>query len=105
MVGIAIATEDELSEAVAQRLVAEVQPSLHVTQTLRKNGFGYLRSKMANWCQLASHQPVFLLTDLDRMACPVELLKQWRGALNPPPNFILRVAVRCQVPAGYKRAS
>lgn len=94
MTGLAIATEDELSEAVAQRLIEELQPTLKVTNKLRKNGFGYLRAKMANWCELAKYQPVFLLTDLDRVACPVELLQQWRGALNPPDNFVMRVAVR-----------
>jgi hypothetical protein len=94
MAGLAIATEDELSEAVARRLVAEVRPTLQVTQTLRRNGFGYLRSKMTSWCELARHQPVLLLTDLDQLACPVELLQQWRGALNPPADLLMRVAVR-----------
>ncbi len=94
MTGLVIATEDELSEAVAKRLAADVAPSLAVTHTLRRNGFGYLKSKMANWCQMALHQPVFLLTDLDRLACPAELLRQWCGALNPPANLLLRVAVR-----------
>jgi hypothetical protein len=94
MAGLAIATEDELSEAVALRLVADVEPALQVTQTLRRNGFGYLRAKMASWCELAHHQPVFLLTDLDQVVCPVELLGQWRGALTLPSDLLMRVAVR-----------
>lgn len=94
MVGLAIATEDELSEAVAVRLVADAAPSLPVTQTLRRNGFGYLRSRMANWCGLAGHQPVLVLTDLDQIACPAELLRQWRGRLKPPDDLLVRVAVR-----------
>lgn len=52
MSGLVVATEDELSEAVALRLAAEVQPALTVTQTLRRQGFGYLRSKWragASW--------------------------------------------------------
>jgi hypothetical protein len=94
MVGLTIATEDELSEAVAQRLVADMQPALHVAQTLRRNGFGYLRSKMSSWCELARNQPVFLLTDLDMKSCPAELVQQWRGGLNLPTNLVMRVAVR-----------
>lgn len=94
MVGIAIATEDELSEAVAQRLVAETNPVLEVVQMLRRNGFGYLRSRMPNWCELARYQPVLLLTDLDRGACPVDLVNQWRGTLTMPDKLLLRVAVR-----------
>lgn len=94
MPGLVIATEDELSEAVALRLVAEVRPALQVTQKLRRNGFGYLRSKMANWCELARHQPIFLLTDLDQVACPVEMLQQWRGTLKPPADLLMRLAIR-----------
>lgn len=94
MAGIVIATEDELSESVALRLVAEVQPALQVTQKLRKNGFGYLRSKMASWCEVARHQPVLLLTDLDRVACPVEMLRQWHGTLAVPANLLMRLAIR-----------
>lgn len=53
MTPIAIATEDELSEAVALRLVAELPEPCCVTHRLRKNGFGYLRSKMDSWRQMA----------------------------------------------------
>lgn len=41
--GVTLATEDELSEAVALRLLAESPLSEHQPQCLRRNGFGYLK--------------------------------------------------------------
>jgi hypothetical protein len=94
MTQVALATEDELSEAVGLRLLDEYGMHKDSPLLLRKNGNGYLRSKMANWRQLAEHQIVFILTDLDRVACPVALLKDWLGDRACPSNLLLRVAVR-----------
>ena len=52
MSGLVVATEDELSEAVALRLAAEVQPALTVTQTLRRQGLAICAQKWragVNW--------------------------------------------------------
>ena len=91
-----LATEDELSEAVGLRLLYEhkiftqTQPKL-----LRKDGFGYLRSKMDSWKQLAQRELVVLLTDLDRIVCPVALLDDWLGTSRVcPDNLIFRIAER-----------
>ncbi len=96
MMSVALATEDELSEAVGLRLLAEqeffstAQPLL-----LRKNGFGYLRSRMTSWRQMANHQFVFVLTDLDDAHCPVSLLADWLGPEKMlPEKMLLRIAVR-----------
>ncbi|WP_172424461.1 DUF4276 family protein [Vandammella animalimorsus] len=91
-----LATEDELSEAVGLRLLrehkafAQIQPTL-----LRKDGSGYLRSNMDKWKNLAQHQLVVLLTDLDKITCPVALLDDWLGTGRVcPGNLIFRVAER-----------
>jgi hypothetical protein len=94
MTPIAIATEDELSEAVAIRLIAELQEPHFVTHKLRKGGFGYLRSKMDNWCQMAQHQVMLVLTDLDQAKCAGELREQWLSTRSEPARLLLRVAVR-----------
>lgn len=91
---VALGTEDELSEAVGIRLLAEQGATLQLGFPLRKSGFGYLRSNVNRWRQLAHHQPVVLITDLDRMACPVVLLHDWLGKQAAPQNLLLRVAVR-----------
>ncbi|KXV66568.1 hypothetical protein AD950_01560 [Gluconobacter oxydans] len=96
MMPVALATEDEVSEAVGEKLIsehpvfAETQPML-----LRRNGFGYLRSRMDSWRQMAERQVVIVLTDLDRQACPLVLLGDWLAAgRQPPRNLLLRIAVR-----------
>lgn len=96
MMPVALATEDELSEAVGLKLVSE-HPVLARTppMLLRKNGFGYLRSRMDSWRQMANHQIVIVLTDLDRLACPLVLLDDWLGAgRQSPRNLLLRIAER-----------
>lgn len=69
MMPIALATEDALSEAVALRLISEVQVPHQVTHKLGGRGFGYLRSKMDSWRQMSAHQIMLVLTDLDRSNC------------------------------------
>ena len=94
MSSVALATEDELSETIGIRLLAEMKNPLRVSLLLRKNGFGYLRSKMNSWCQISTQQPVILLTDLDKKECPTVLIDDWFGDRARPENFLLRVAVR-----------
>jgi hypothetical protein len=96
MTPVALATEDELSEAVGVKLLSE-HPVLTETSPmlLRKNGFGYLRSRMDSWRQMANRQIVVVLTDLDRLACPLLLLEDWLGAdRQHPENLLLRIAER-----------
>lgn len=91
---VALATEDALSETIGQRLLGELGPKMEASQLLRKGGSGYLRSRMRSWCQMASHQPVIVMTDLDLLACPAVLLDDWFITLPRPPNLLLLVAVR-----------
>ena len=91
---LALGTEDELSEALGKRLLKDAGYSLEPSPLLRRNGFGYLRSKMDSWCEMAARKPVLLLTDLDRAACPMALRNDWMGARNIPENLVLRIVVR-----------
>ena len=91
---VALATEDELSETIGIRLLAEMKSPLKASLLLRKNGFGYLRSKMNSWCEISSQQPVILLTDLDEKACASALIDDWFGQRYRPKNFLFRIAVR-----------
>jgi len=94
MVNVALATEDELSEAVGRRLLAEANLLMAEPLLLRKNGFGYLRSNMRKWQTLALQRPVIVFTDLDKSSCPVALLNDWYGAQARHENLLLRIAVR-----------
>lgn len=93
MTPIAIATEDALSEAIALRLIADIPTPHFIQLKLGKTGNGYLRSKMSSWYQMAQHQVMLVLTDLDRANCLVEFRDQWL-VTAPPQNLLLRIAVR-----------
>lgn len=93
MTPIAIATEDQLSEAIALRLIAEVKTPHQIALKLGKTGNGYLRSRMSSWCQMAQHQVMLVLTDLDHANCLVEFRDQWL-VTEAPKNLLLRIAVR-----------
>jgi len=96
MTPVALATEDELSEAVGVKLLAEHRVLAETSpMLLRKNGFGYLRSRMDSWRKMANRQIVLVLTDLDRVACPLALLTDWLGDDRQcPQDLLLRIAVR-----------
>lgn len=91
---IALATEDELSEAVGSRLVMEMGPNFEIGLRLRKGGFGYLRSKLSNFCEMAAREPMLLITDLDSGECAYSLITDWMGKLQRPEKMLFRVAVR-----------
>ncbi|MDT8397590.1 MAG: hypothetical protein RQ899_03130 [Pseudomonadales bacterium] len=96
MISVALATEDELSEAVGLKLLS-AHPVLTETppMLLGRKGSGYLRSHMDNWRQMANHSVVIVLTDLDRVACPLVLLEDWLGAQRRcPENLLFRIAER-----------
>ncbi len=94
MLSVALATEDELSEAVGQRLLLDSYPDIVVDPLIRRSGSGYLRSRISNWCEIAEHQPLVLLADLDQSRCAPSLIREWLGRRPQPPRLIFRIAVR-----------
>ena len=94
MRGVALATEDELSEAVGERLIRKFAPQLAVELRIRKRGVGYLRSNLKSWCEIARHHPVLLIADLDMEECAPLLLAKWTRRTILPQDLIFRIAVR-----------
>ena len=94
MIPIALATEDELSEAIALRLIEELKKPHYVAHKLRRGGFGYLRSKMDSWVQMSQYQIMLVLTDLDHAKCLVEYRDEWLPHKTLPANLVFRIAVR-----------
>lgn len=92
---IFIATEDILSEAVAEQLV-KCFTNYQNIQKLRQGGNGYLRSNLKKFFEIANRTPFLLVTDLDRNECASTLLSDWLGSVNVPipEKMLLRVAVR-----------
>ncbi|WP_133510175.1 hypothetical protein [Candidatus Thiosymbion oneisti] len=93
MTAFAIATEDALSEAVAETLLHQVG-ICDIQACLRKEGFGYLRSRIADFNRIAEKAtPVLLITDLDQKHCPPGMIADWLQA-PPSPRLLFRIAVR-----------
>ena len=93
MIGFAVATEDALSEAVAETLLGQIAGhSVH--RRLRQNGFGYLKRQIGAFNQMAKAvMPVLLVTDLDRLDCAPSLIASWLPG-GPDAHLLFRVAVR-----------
>lgn len=93
-----IATEDRLSETVAERLIIEAGHSVaaKIPKDRRKHaGFGYLKTRLPDFIASCRGGVNFLLlTDLDTRPCPPDLLDDWLGATKKPDSLLLRIAVR-----------
>jgi hypothetical protein len=89
-----VATEDPLSEALAVRILAEVAPQFDIGFRLGKKGSGYLKAGMDKFRRLAERAPLLVMTDLDRRACAIELIREWKADAALPEQLVLRVAVR-----------
>jgi hypothetical protein len=89
-----VAIEDKLSEAVATKIAKHVLGEGVFLKLIVGNGFGALRKKLPSFRSASRQYPVWLLTDLDRCACPMALINQWTGGTALPANFSFRVAVR-----------
>ena len=92
MNSIVLATEDVLSEQAGLCIATEA--GLLVVKQVRRNGSGYLKSRIPNFCQMASFQPVVVIADLDQVQCPSQLLADWLGQCERPDDLVIRVAVR-----------
>lgn len=94
MTDLYIATEDILSEAVAERLVLEANNGLNIAVRMGRRGNGYLKQKLPEILRTAHAIPILLLTDLDRVECSPTLIADWCGKQIMPQGLLFRVAVR-----------
>lgn len=90
---IYLAVEDELSELVLRRVLSERPVDYCIAAVFSRGGSGYLRRSAPGFNQAARRCPFLLLTDLDRVSCPPELISEWLGAGKKHRDFLLRVAV------------
>lgn len=88
-----VATEDELSESVARKLLREVGFGGPATFVGRK-GNGFLKANLKKYRDTARRIPVVVFTDLDAKRCAPSLVDEWLGADRAFGKFCLRVAVR-----------
>lgn len=90
---INLAVEDLLSEAVLRAILLQSNLTYKVGTCYCKGGFGYLKNKIKGFNNAAKGTPYIILTDLDKMECPLKLIEEWL----PFPkhhNLLFRIAVR-----------
>ena len=92
-VPINIAVEDNLSEAVAKKILEECQGRYAVGFCYGKSGVGYLRKNIGGFNNAAKGTPYLIMTDLDEASCPPELADDWLKSTKHP-NLMFWVAVR-----------
>lgn len=74
-------------------MLQQSEQDFNVHTRLRKQGFGYLKSKAIILNRIADRIPVLLLTDLDQSTCLLEFKHKWLSVPESP-NFMFRIAVR-----------
>lgn len=93
-----IATEDRLSETVAERIILSTGHTVAAKipkDRRRHGGFGYLKTRLPDFIRSCRGGINFLLlTDLDTRPCPPDLLDDWLGDTPKPDTLLLRIAVR-----------
>ncbi len=95
MIPLYVATEDQLSSAVAVSMIRTVdKKGLFDIQMIKPTGNGQLKSKLSKYINLSYTYPVLMITDLDRISCAPILISQWLGQQRVPDNMLFRVAVR-----------
>jgi hypothetical protein len=90
---IYLAVEDELSEWVTRRALASRPADYALGAVFSQAGSGYLKKRARAFNNAAKGWPFLLLTDLDKMPCPQQLIDEWLGRPRHP-HLLLRVAVR-----------
>lgn len=90
--------EDVLSEAVAEKLIAEFcSPDIQIISLGKSHGgFGHIKNNMHKYRELANRAVVLVITDLDHAICPPSLRQSWLSAANIneplPQNMLFCIA-------------
>jgi hypothetical protein len=88
-----IATEDNLSEVVARRLLKDFRPTVSVVASIGGKGKSYLQQRAGELNRTASTVPVLLLVDLDvPHPCPADTIARWLPQ-GVAAKMLFRVAV------------
>ncbi len=91
---INLVVEDELSEAVARKLLRTGIQSYAVSVVYNRGGYGYIKKNIRGFNSAAKGTPWLILTDLDAKECPPSMIDRWFGPASLEPNLLFRVAVR-----------
>jgi len=87
-----IVVEDDVHEALLFRIFQYVNPDIRIANVHGKRGNDYIKKNIFSFNKAAVITPHIILTDLDDIACPVELINQWID-FQKDSSFLFRIAV------------
>lgn len=93
IIPIILAVEDALSEAVLREILRQSGRPYRIRSVIGRKGFGYLKARINAFNHAARTIPFIVMTDLDWMECPLELIDKWLPKPLHHHNLLLRIAV------------
>lgn len=90
---INVVYEDAISEFVILKILNSFNGKFTHNESFGGRGNGYIKKNLPGFNQASQTTPFLVLTDLDRIECPIILLKDWMK-FDKHPNLIFRIAVR-----------
>jgi hypothetical protein len=90
---VILVVEDQLSLAVAERLVEHAAPGTEVALRQVVRGRDRVRAELPKYVNACCVMPHFVLVDLDSDPCPRALLEAWK-VFPPRPGLLIRVVPR-----------
>lgn len=91
---INLVVEDELSEAVARKLLESSSRPYALRIVYSRGGYGYIKKKIRGFNNAAKGTPYLVVTDLDTEDCAPVLIDKWLNKQTLQPNLLFRVAVK-----------
>ena len=91
---INLVVEDELSEAVARRLLESASRPYAIRVVHSRGGYGYIKNRIRAFNNVAKGTPYSVLTDLDAGECAPAMINRWFSPVSVEDNLLFRVAVR-----------
>ncbi|MCH8149446.1 MAG: hypothetical protein IH987_15930 [Planctomycetes bacterium] len=91
---IDVVVEDELSEAVARKLLESSSQSYALRIVYSQGGYGYIKKNICGFNNAAKGTPYLVVTDLDTEDCAPRLIDKWFNKRTVQPNLLFRVAVK-----------
>ena len=84
--------EDSVHEFTLRKVLEKFKRKYEVHSVFGKRGNNYIRQKLHAFNNASKVIPYLVLTDLDRVECPPELIQNWI-TFPKHPNLIFRIAV------------
>lgn len=94
MIYINTVSEDFLSEIVLESLINSCDEKYSIAQRIITDGNGRIKKNLNGYNNASRFTPFCVLTDLDKISCPPQLIAGWTENFTIHPNLIFRVAVK-----------